>query len=708
MKKRIFLPLATLLVLLLMTATALAADTFKFDAREVDVFEGESVQLTLVREGACAGEGTLTFTSSREKLAEVDGDGLVLGLQKGTATVTAKLQGASRSWKASITVNVLRRVTAVALKTSQMTVYWGTDPAVSPYLEAETDGRVIVLQAGKTAALKADCQPSDASNRKVTFTSTDDAVMKVTGTTMKAVAGGECQLIVASEQNPEVAEVWHVLVIQPVKKITVLADTMTVNVGEMLQMTAACEPADATMQSVTWTSRSPQIAAVDENGLVTALKKGRAEIVAKAVDGSGKSGSLTVQVAQPPTDITMQTPAVNLIAGERGQLKVQVLPSDANDKTVSWYSTDSTVATVDQSGRVTGVGRGECQIIAVCKANASLSAEATVNVIQRVTSVAFLESNLSVSVGDSYQLSWMVQPSDASIPDVSFSSSAPNKVTVDADGVIRGVAQGSATITATAVDGSREKAQLKVRVTQPVEGVSIQYQVYHIQLEGALNIKALLQPSNADNTACDWRLGDPSIATLRSSGKNVASVTGVHRGTTSITARTQDGGYEASAEIRVGDFNRAVVVDDVYLDASDKIRLVFRNRSDFDIQRVTFYAECYTATGQAVICNVDGLSNHFTGSYNHLIEADGFTEHYQFTFDDYVEPVDPIAGMNVYITSWTDTTGYTRNIPQEQWPMRGYYRYLWLDNTPVDEMEPTGETGTESELQLLEPMDDDL
>ncbi len=706
MKKNTVAALTILLVLLLTAATALAADTFKFDAREADVFEGESIQLTLLREGACAGEGTLTFSSSKEKVAEVDSDGLVLGLEKGSATVTARFQGEKRSWKASITVNVLRRVTAVQLNTSKMTVYRGVDPAVSPYLEAETDGQVIVLQAGKTATLKADCVPSDASSKKVTYTSSDEAVMKITGTTMKAVAGGECELTVASEQNPEVTEIWHVLVIPPVKKIAVTAHATTVNVGESLQAEASCEPASATIQTVTWSSRSPQTAVVDENGVVTALKKGRAEIVATAADGSGKTGSLTVQVAQPPTSVSMETPALNLIAGERGQLRVQVLPSDTNDKTVSWYSTDSTVATVDANGRVTAVGRGECQIIAVSRANSALSAEATVNVIQRVTSISFLESSITVPVGDSYQLSWLVQPSDATIPDVSFSSNAPRKVSVDADGVIRGLAQGSATITATAVDGSNKKGQIKVRVTQPVEGVSIQYQVYHIQLEGALNIKALLEPSNADNTACDWSLGDPSLATLRSSGKNVASVTGVHRGTTTITARTQDGGYEASAEIRVGDFNRAVVVDDVYLDASENIRLVFRNRSDFDIQRVTFYAECYTATGQAVICNVDGLSNHFTGAYNRVIEADGYTEHYQFDFDDYLEPTEPIAGINVFITSWTDTQGYTRKIPQEQWPMRGYYRYLWLDNTPLDEMESTEEAGAVDELEVLEPLDD--
>ena len=69
--------------------------------------------------------------------------------------------------------------------------------------------------------LQATCTPSDASNRKVSFTSTDEGILKAGNTSARAMQAGECDLIVASVQNPEVQEIYHVLVTQPVTKVTV-------------------------------------------------------------------------------------------------------------------------------------------------------------------------------------------------------------------------------------------------------------------------------------------------------------------------------------------------------------------------------------------------------------------------------------------------------------------------------------------------------
>ena len=204
-------------------------------------------------------------------------------------------------------------------------------------------------------------------------------------------------------------------------------------------------------------------------------------------------------------------------------------------------------------------------------------------------------SSVSLPVKTDYQLSWTVEPADASIQDVTFSSNNKNVATVDAFGNVTGVSKGTAVITVKATDGSNRQGQIKVQVTQPVEGISIQYAVYHIQKGGSLNIKALIQPSNANNIAVDWTIEDESIATVTGNGKNVGTVRGRKSGTTTITGVTQDGGYTASAEIRVGDFNRAVVVDDVYLQ-DEQIRLVFRNRESFTVEKVYFRVECYDVT----------------------------------------------------------------------------------------------------------------
>ena len=687
--KKLFLRASLLcLALLLLAASALAADVFKFETREISIFEGEAVDPVLLREGVPAGEGKLTWQSAGQKIASVSESGTVTGLKKGSTTITAKLTVAKKSWKATLTVNVLRRVTEVTLNTANLKVYRATDPQISEFLTEDTEYPVLVLAAGRSAELKATCTPSDASSKKVGFASTDEGVLKISGGTMKALQAGECDLIISSQQNPEVTESYHVLVTQPVTKVTVSADRKTLNVGETLSLRAVCVPDNATITSVAWSSRSPKIAEVDASGTVTALKKGSVVIEATAEDGSGKSGTFNLQVEQLPTGLSIKEDALNLVAGQNGTVHPTVIPADANDKSLVWSSSDERVATVNSQGRITAVGRGECFITAACAANPDASASVKVNVIQRVTAVRFEDGRISIPVRTDYQLSWTVEPADASIPELTFSSNNGRVATVDAAGTVTGVSKGTAVITAKATDGSNKQAQIKVQITQPVEGVSMQYAVYHIQKDGALNVKALIQPSDANNIAVAWSIEDETVATVSGNGKNVGTVRGRKNGTTTVTAITEDGGYTASAEIRVADFNRAVVVDDVYLQ-QEQIRMVFRNREDFTVERVYFVVDCFGYDGQPLMCNSEGESNRFNGFYDMELQPGDYTEQYHFTFPDYELPLEPICGLNVYITGWKDSEGYTRNIPEEQWPMRGFYRFLWPENGATDEMVPT-------------------
>ena len=247
-----------------------------------------------------------------------------------------------------------------------------------------------------------------------------------------------------------------------------------------------------------------------------------------------------------------------------------------------------------------------------------------------------------------------------------------------------GVSRGTATITATATDGSNRRGQTRVTVIQPVEGVSIQYGVYHVQLDGSLNVKAIIEPRNANNQNVNWSTEDEYVATVRDR-KNIGTVYGRHTGVTTITGVTEDGGYSASAVIRVADFNRAIIADDLYLD-HERIRIVLRNRSDFTVDRVYFTVETFDADGKPLVCNADGVSNFFEGAYRLNIYPGSQSEHYQFSFGDYVEPAQPIGSMNLVITGWRDLEGYTRNIPESERPSMSFRRWL---PTSTPEPSPT-------------------
>ena len=675
MRQKIRIALLVALALSMCAAAALAADVFRFDQKSIELFEGETARIDLIREGTPAEEGTLTYTSGNGKAVSVAADGTMTALNKGQSTVKAVLKTAKRSWSANIAVTVLRAVTNVTLNTNRMQVFQPTDEAISGLLRTETIHDVIVIPAGRSVELQATCTPSDASNRKVSFTSTDEGILKAGNTSARAMQAGECDLIISSVLNPEVQEIYHVLVTQPVTKVTVSSpEGKTVNVGESMTLEAECDPATASIRTVEWKSRNEQIARVDQNGVVTGLKKGSVTIEAKATDGSGKSGTFPVNVAQKVTGITIKESSLLLATNQMGYLHATAQPSDANDKGIVWSSTDPSIATVNSSGQVKGVRRGECSIVATSKSSPEVYAAVPVQIIQRVTDIVFTGGQVSLPIRTTAQLTWEVQPADASIQEVTFSSSNRKVATVDENGLVTGLTRGTSTITATATDGSNRRGQIRVTVTQPVEGVSIQYGVYHVQLDGSLNIKAIIQPSNANNQNVHFVMGDEYIATVKDQ-KNIGHVRGWHTGNTTITGTTEDGGYSASAEVRVADFNRAIVIDDLYLEG-ENIRLSLRNRSNFTVDRVYFTVETYDAYNEPLVCNVDGESNSFNGYYRYEIAPYDVSHHYMFDFPDYVQPTAQIGAVVVKITGWRDLEGYTRNIPESEYPTQSYRRFI--------------------------------
>ena len=108
----------------------------------------------------------------------------------------------------------------------------------------------------------------------------EDTVKVLLGALQDLFEAGECTLTVKSVQNPSVKETFQVLVIQPAKKIQVTAKKNKVSAGSTLKLKAVVSPEDTTIKDVTWASRNPAIATVDENGVVTGKKRGSVTIIA--------------------------------------------------------------------------------------------------------------------------------------------------------------------------------------------------------------------------------------------------------------------------------------------------------------------------------------------------------------------------------------------------------------------------------------------
>ena len=143
--------------------------------------------------------------------------------------------------------------------------------------------------------------------------------------------------------------------------VSVSPSSITLTEGVSQSLSATVSPGDATDKSVTWSSSAPAVATVDQSGKVTAVKAGTATITVTTTDG-GKTATCAVTVIAKVASVSLDKTSMTLTVGETQTLTATVTPDNAQDKSVTWSSSDATVATVDQDGKVTAVKAGSATI----------------------------------------------------------------------------------------------------------------------------------------------------------------------------------------------------------------------------------------------------------------------------------------------------------------------------------------------------------
>ncbi|PGH40700.1 MAG: hypothetical protein CRN43_01420 [Candidatus Nephrothrix sp. EaCA] len=268
---------------------------------------------------------------------------------------------------------------------------------------------------------------------------------------------------------------------------------------------------------------------------------GTTTITATAKDGSGVTGTTTLTVTLTRTlsaSIAITPSPASVAAGSTQQLTANVLPEDATDKEVTWSSSHPDKATVDANGLVTGLTEGRATVTATAKDGSGVTGVVELTVTpKKVTSIAVTSSLTSVAAGSTQQLTAAVLPEDAANKEVEWSSGDISKATVDANGLVTGVAAGAVTITATAKDGSGVTGAVVLTVTQRATSIVIApAEPSVVGVNKTLALTATVLPSAAPQTVT-WTSSLPNIAAVNNAG----AVTGVARGTAVITVAATDG-----------------------------------------------------------------------------------------------------------------------------------------------------------------------
>ena len=240
--------------------------------------------------------------------------------------------------------------------------------------------------------------------------------------------------------------------------------------GQTISVSATVSPDYAYDRSVTWSSDNPTVATVDAEGRITAVGVGTANVMVRANDGSGVSASCQVTVNPILAEsLTLSVTEWSGKVGETMTLNATVSPDNTSDKTVTWSSSDVSVATVDANGKVTAVSLGNTTITAT---SGSVSATCAVTVVPTpVESLTLSASIWGGTVGESIALIATVLPENATDKAVTWRSSDKRVATVDANGNVTAVSLGTAVITATC--GSVSETCAVTVVATPVESLTL-------------------------------------------------------------------------------------------------------------------------------------------------------------------------------------------------------------------------------------------
>ena len=258
----------------------------------------------------------------------------------------------------------------------------------------------------------------------------------------------------------------------------------------------------ASKLTVEWTSSDESVATVDATGTVTAVAAGEANVTASVKDAD-IAASTHIKVVVTPTGVVAPESIDLVTNGENTKdLDAQLVPADATDVKLAYESSDESIVTVDETGKVTAVANGECTITTYVTAKAE-DAEAS------ELSAVVVEAADSEEVDDSVA----TMPEDLAAMDSAFGVVPENL-----------------------------KAETKVTVTTNVEGITLDKTEGVLTVGNTVTVTATVTPDTATNASVTWSSSDEAIATVDSEGK----ITAVAPGTATITA-VSDSNPDASA-----------------------------------------------------------------------------------------------------------------------------------------------------------------
>jgi uncharacterized protein YjdB len=492
----------------------------EMDYEEMTVNVGDEVRLTYMIKPVNATNKNLIWSSSNEDVVKVDKTGMIKAISSGSATIIVQTEDGGYIDMTNITV--LQPVKEVVLSQSEISVKKGT-----------------------IFWLNATVLPETSDNKKVTWTSSDTSLATVTQDGMVSALKVGTVTISCVSEDTGVVGYCVVEITEPVTGLNLNSYYEEIVKGTKFVIVPTVLPADAINKNVTYLSSDPEVASVDENGVVTALKGGTAEIVVTTVESSVKA-VCTIVVREYVTSVKIEGSKDILNVGAELKLKPVVMAESATNKKVIWSSSNTSIATVDQTGKVTGLTPGYVVITAIAADGSGASDSVVIRVINPVTSITLSETKITIYVGDTHNIQAKINPENASIKGIVWTSDDENVAKVYPDGDVVGISPGRIMVHATSTDTNAIVASCTVIVKPIIKASSISINSSEIiMLKGKTRqLTARMYPINS-NEWVNWLSTDTSVVQVDDKGNIIT----VGAGQCEVIAYSSEGTVQDSCTI---------------------------------------------------------------------------------------------------------------------------------------------------------------
>ena len=473
-----------------------------------------------------------SYSSSDTRIARVSSRGVITGLRRGTCTITVRQRGGTATAQCTVTVIDSRIPESITF----------------------VQGASVTLERYETLQLTPQVMPASADQRVSWRTSSSRVASVSSKGLITARQGGTAVITCYSRRDRTVlGEITVTVKEYPTPTaISLEHEPHYMIVGTTLQLHPQTEPAGQRVcEMFTWRSSSSRRASVSASGLVTAKSTGVVTITCSSKQNSRIRETLRIVVVKPDSPyyitLTPGSETINAYAGDTVHIGASVFPAN-RAQGITWKSSRTSVATVDQNGNVTVKKPGTVKITATSSVNGDIQSSVTIKATRLPAPDAIVLSPMptTLELSETLSLSAQAYPTnERRSREFRWKTSSSSIARVSSDGVVTPRRLGTVTITCYSAVNSKVRATLTLRIIDSKMPDKITLNVPSLSMEDGQKVQLTptIEPATATQTV-SWKSSKTRVATVDSNGV----VTAHAAGTAYITATST---YSTSKSVRI-------------------------------------------------------------------------------------------------------------------------------------------------------------